>query len=667
MAWKRWLSSREAVLLIMIIALGVAIQCINPAFLSLSNGFDLLKSCVVTGLLALGATLVLISGGIDISFAAVAVFSMYVTTRFAIDVDYAGSVVWLFAMAGAMGLVLGLGNACLISFLRLPALIVTLGTASLFQGFLWAFVGSKILTDLPAPMVAFSRAMVFRQVLPEGGMTGLSVSVFIFGAAAVLTGIMLRYTLLGRSIYAMGGNADASSRAGISLTRVRLFVYGVVGVLAGVAGLVHAMSMRNANPFDLADDLLLVIAAAVLGGAGITGGRGSAVGTVLGVFFLVMVDNSLILAGIPSQWNKVVIGLTIVVSCALSEGLFGRKAGAGAVAGALYGKIMSLASRKKDFVQMLVMAVLIAVIMETLRPGRFLTGPNINAMAFQIPELGFFALAIMVSLITGGIDLSVVSSANLAGVLAALVLTRLCPAEAGGWVSAGWIAAALGVALATGLACGLINGVLIGCLKITPILATLGTMQLFTGIALVITRGPAVADYPEAFLVLGNGTVGGIPIPLILFAALVIVVGVVLKCTPFGVSLYLLGANERAARYSGIPAASVQIKTYLMTGVLAAMAGLVIMARFNSAEAEYGSIYLLQAVLVAILGGVNPAGGKGGVGGLVLALVTLQMLSSGFNMLRAGSFIKEFAWGAYLILVMVLNHGLGRMRKNLGS
>lgn len=313
--------------------------------------------------------------------------------------------------------------------------------------------------------------------------------------------------------------------------------------------------------------------------------------------------------------------------------------------------------------RLLAITVAVLVLMALLNPGRFLTYRNFASMCFQFPELGIFSLAVMLSLVTGGIDLSVIGIGNLTGILAALILTRAA-ADSSAAVLAAYIGAAIVAGLATAVVCGWINGLVISRLAITPILATLGTMQLFTGISLVITEGHAIAGYPKAAQSIGNGTVAGIPVPLIAFLLLVCLVGVMLGRTRLGLHLYLMGTNPVAARFSGLDIRRLLGRTYLLTALLSGIAGLVVISRTNSAKADYGTSYLLQAVLVAVLGGVNPRGGFGSVWGVLLAVLSLQFLSSGLNMLQlnetvgpyVNNFAKEFTWGALLLLVMVLNY-----------
>ena len=306
--------------------------------------------------------------------------------------------------------------------------------------------------------------------------------------------------------------------------------------------------------------------------------------------------------------------------------------------------------------RLLIVLTIITAVMALASPDKFLSVRNFTSMGFQFPELGIFALAIMISLLTGGIDLSVVSIANLSGILAALLLTQAIPEQASGPVVALWVLLAMATALITGIICGILNGYLIARIRITPILATLGTMQLFAGMSYIITKGPAIHGYPQGFLVLGNGALGPIPIPLLVFAAVAVATTLLLNKTVLGVSLALMGTNETAARFSGINVDRALLKAYMISGLLAGTAGLLMIARTNSAKADYGSSYLLQAVLVAILGGVDPKGGFATVLGICLSVLCLQFLSSGFSMLRFSNFTTEFAWGALLLLVMVINY-----------
>jgi simple sugar transport system permease protein len=321
-----------------------------------------------------------------------------------------------------------------------------------------------------------------------------------------------------------------------------------------------------------------------------------------------------------------------------------------------------LVSRDDNLVRLLLISTAVFATMAALNPGKFLSVINVESMAFQFPELGILSLGVLLAMITGGIDLSVVGVANLAGIFVALIFSRLMPPGTAGLPLAGWMALALAVALLTGALGGLLNAALIAGVGIPPILATLGTMQLFTGLAIVITQGYAVTGYPEAFLWIGNGSVGFLPVPFLVFLACAAGVHVLLGRTGLGVYLYMMGTNLKAAVFSGIETRRTTVRSYVLTGVLSGVAGIVMIARTNSAKADYGESYVLQAILVCVLGGVNPAGGFGTVVGMTIAVLALQFLSSGFNMLRFSNFVKEFTWGAFLLATMTLNHVQNRRK-----
>jgi simple sugar transport system permease protein len=306
-----------------------------------------------------------------------------------------------------------------------------------------------------------------------------------------------------------------------------------------------------------------------------------------------------------------------------------------------------------------VIAVVIFVAMSLLAPGRFLSVQNATSMAFQFPEFAILALAMTITMLTGGIDLSVVGVANLSAIIAALILTRLAP----GTESVAWLALAMLAAIAVGVLAGLFNGITVAVFGLPPILATLGSGLIFTGLAIALTGGSAVMGFPAAAAWLGNATVAGIPVPLLLFSLLAGGLAFVLRRTAFGLKVQMFGANPLAARFAAIDVTRLLIRVYVVSGGFAAIAGLVVMSRANSAKADYGSSYLLLAVLIAVLGGVNPYGGYGRVVGVVLAVLSMQFLSSGLNMLGVSNFARELIWGALLLVVMVVNAGAWPRRR----
>jgi simple sugar transport system permease protein len=318
--------------------------------------------------------------------------------------------------------------------------------------------------------------------------------------------------------------------------------------------------------------------------------------------------------------------------------------------------------------RLLVITLLIFVGFSLVLGDKFFSIRNLQSMAVQFPEFGILAFAIMITMLTGGIDLSIVGTANLSAIAAALLLTRLSGEGGAGLALELSIPLAMLAALVVASACGLLNGLLVARAGITPILATLGTSSLYTGLSYVITGGPAITTTQLAFI--GNGAVAGVPIPVLVFVVLAVVFAVLLNRTSYGFNVYMLGTNLRAALFSGIDDVKVLMRAYWLAGVVAGIAGIICLARVNSAKPEYGSSFILLTVLIAILGGIRYTGGFGTVAGLVLSVLTIQFLSTGLNMLMlelsgssAAIFFRQFAWGGLLLAVMVVNDYVERRKQ----
>ncbi|CAO3427238.1 ABC transporter permease [Azospirillum endophyticum] len=297
----------------------VLIGTINPAFWQLDNLFSLMRSNVIIGIMAMGVLLVLISGGIDVSFPAFAVAAMYLTIKGMLALGYNGVVLPLLA-ATIMGLAFGAVNGFFVYKFRMIPLIVTLGTSAMVRGFLLGVVGTSMINinKMPTALIDFGRTDVVSVTKADGTTYGLTAMVLIYLGLALAMHLVLRYTMIGRSAYALGGDPEAARRAGFDLRKTIFFIYCVAGALAGFAGLLHSGMIWLANPRDFVGLELDVIAAVVLGGASIFGGRGSVLGTMLGVFMLVMVKNSLIIMRVDTTWQLVVVGLIVIAATALS-------------------------------------------------------------------------------------------------------------------------------------------------------------------------------------------------------------------------------------------------------------------------------------------------------------------------------------------------------------
>ncbi len=305
-------ANNEGVLALVLLALIVVMSIANPTFFTLNTGFSILRSAIVPVILALGVLIVVITGGIDVSFAAIAIFAGYSTVTFCLTLGFDPGILGIFVIAIAVGAALGLVNGVVIAKFGLPTLIVTLGTQGVFFGAMYTFVGAQYYAELPGSMAALATTNLL-DVETASGRAYLHVLVLPVLLLCVLVSLGLKRTMFGRSLYAMGGDMEAARRAGFRVQRTQVWVYVLVGALAAIAGVIHIVLSRSANPRDLFGGELDIIAAVVLGGASIFGGRGSVIGTVLGVLLVQVIKNSLLLAGVPSAWLRTAVGVLLVV------------------------------------------------------------------------------------------------------------------------------------------------------------------------------------------------------------------------------------------------------------------------------------------------------------------------------------------------------------------
>lgn len=311
-----FLRSHEAVLLLILVVFAVVVNFVSRSFLTAENLLDILKSSSIMGTMAIGVFVVMLSGGIDLSFPAIATVSMYVSVR--VLQLFEGNLVLAFLMAGLLGASLGCLNAFLINRFRIPTMIVTLGTASIFHGAMLTLAKIPHIYNVPAYFFEFSTKYIFSWTSRAGATIGLSTLAFVMLIIAALTWLLLRFTMLGKGIYAIGGNLEAAKRAGFNIMKLQFFIYCYVGLLAGIASIEYVCLVRHVHPFNLMGMQLDVIAAVVLGGASLAGGSGTVLGTLLGVWMIYAIRNSLVLMRIPSYWDPVVIGLIIVASTAIN-------------------------------------------------------------------------------------------------------------------------------------------------------------------------------------------------------------------------------------------------------------------------------------------------------------------------------------------------------------
>ena len=317
---KKMLKRNEFYVSIIIILLIALIQAKSGQFFTANNLVDLARSCILPGILTLGIMIELIAHSVDVSFPAIAMITMYTVTEAATTADYTGPAWVLFLIAAVMGMLLGTVNGILAAWLKLPTLIITLGTSSIYMGILQGVLKCRVIAVMAEPLERLSQTYLFVAQNSESGLTSPLPSLFLLLLAVILVvGILMRYTMLGRGIYAFGGDAVSARRAGFNTVFIQIFVFSFMGCLAGLGGMTRTVLTGSCQPTTLEGYEMTCIAAAVLGGTRLSGGVGTVTGSLLGVLLMMIVNNNLILLGIPTYWSKFVTGVFIILGIGISS------------------------------------------------------------------------------------------------------------------------------------------------------------------------------------------------------------------------------------------------------------------------------------------------------------------------------------------------------------
>lgn len=304
---KSLLKQKEISIFAILILICTVLAFVSPVFLTMENFLDIVEGNVVIGILAVGVTLIIITSDIDVSVAAL-------TTAVAVAIGYLLgflpdswiSVLLLFLIAPLIGLIMGIINGLLVSIIKIPAIVVTLGTLNIISGVVLYITNGRYVnsTNFPKSFMTFANL----------DLLGIPILVYLLAIVSIGTWFILKHTLIGRSILAIGGNTESSVRVGIDYKKVKIFVFAYMGFLAGLAAIAQTAYTKSVDPNGMIGLELTVIAAVVLGGANIQGGRGTIHGTLLGVLLLAVMQNGMILARIDTYWQNVVTGAIIVIA-----------------------------------------------------------------------------------------------------------------------------------------------------------------------------------------------------------------------------------------------------------------------------------------------------------------------------------------------------------------
>lgn len=309
--------SNEFVIFVILVVLSLIIGWINPAFYSVATVFDVIRASIVYFIMAYGLLPIIIAGGIDISFVAIAAMSSYTVHMFLISRGYQGGILLYYVLACILGALAGLLNGVLVTRFKLPVFDVSLAAFTMWYGFTLFFVGATANFDLPKGTVGYYARFLITSQDPNVGTTGLHESFLYVVVLGVFIWWLLKYTTLGRGVFAMGGNREVAIRTGFNVNRIQLVLFLIMGTFSAIAGVTQGFLSRYFNPVLFITQPLDVLAAIILGGAAITGGSGSVIGTTLGVLLIQLINRALILTGIQVEWQRLVLGIILILFTAI--------------------------------------------------------------------------------------------------------------------------------------------------------------------------------------------------------------------------------------------------------------------------------------------------------------------------------------------------------------
>jgi ribose/xylose/arabinose/galactoside ABC-type transport system permease subunit len=628
-----------------LLALVLFNAAVTPNFLSWQTLNVNLTQVCTTVIVGVGMTLVIATGGIDLSVGA------------------------LMAISGALAPLIFLGHIVpglpdwLAIGLAFVAPVLVTGVLGVFNG--WLITRFQI-QPIIATLVLFIAGRGIAQVLTNGNLQVFHVSEFQFIGLGRIAGLpfqallmlalvataawVVRRSLFGRRILAIGGNERAARLAGAPVALIVRAVYATSGALAGVAGLIviSINSSSDANLVGLGTELDAIAAVAV-GGTPLTGGRASIAGTLWGALIIQLVRYTLLANGVPDSAALVAKAGIIV----LAVWLVRQRAAAPAAAQARATPTGSV-GRYGVFA-----ALLLLILFGWLRYDNFLGEYNVLSVLRYNAMFALVALGMCFVIMSGGIDLSVGSTAALGSVAAALL-------------SPFGMAAGIAGGIAAGLAIGILNAFCIVRLRILPFIATLATMLAASGCALLLASNQSVSvSYEAGFTSLGQGDFLNFPVPAWIAVLAYVAGSIVLIFTPFGRTVLAVGGNEDASRLMGLPTDRTKIITYLASGALSGFAGAILAAQFGAGQPIEGVGWELFAIAATVVGGTLLTGGEGSVGSTLAGVLLLGLIfnilnfENGLGWISLSAYWQSVIRGLFLLVVVIIQARLvGRSIKS---
>ncbi len=638
--WLNVLNQQESVLVLAFVLVIVGVTAINQGFIAPTNLVDILYNSSYIGVAAIGMTMVIICGHIDISVGAALGLCATVAGKLAVAGVPLGIV---FAATILTGGVIGLVNGVLVAYCRIPAIVTTLGMASILKGGLILTTGGIWIYGLP-PGFGISRQLILSVPVPI-------CALIIFGIAFSL---WLKYSAAGREIYAVGGNAEAARLSGLPVRRVTLGVFVLNGLLVGISAILYATNFTAIQSNVAPGFELTVITSAVIGGVSILGGTGTVVGALLGGILLQTIGTALVFLHIRAEWFLTVQGSLILLTILLD--VYRRSKTSGAAAALTGGGGGGDASSPKFLnwrwltVQeaVLVGILILVVVVLSFKSDRFLTAANLLNQTRFLSEVALLTVPMTFIIILGGIDLSVGSMMALGAVLLGF-----------SWQSFGFpLWAAVCVALFGGTLAGLLNGLVIVYLGVPPLIVTLATLAIYRGLSFGISESRSVNGFPDSFAFWGSGDIGGLPVQLYLLVGVLVISALALARTPLGRCVYAIGNNETAARFAGLRVGRIKLIMYSFSGFMAAVAGFIFTSRVTSTRADAATGLELDVIAAVVFGGTSIFGGRGTILGTALGVVIIQLLKNGLQLAGLRGEATVILIGTVLILSILLNQFL---------
>jgi rhamnose transport system permease protein len=638
-SWLAIFDQQESVLVLAFLLVVGGVTLSNRGFVDPTNLVDILYNSSYIGVAAVGMTMIILCGHIDISIGAALGLCATVAGKLAVAGVPLGIV---FAATILTGGLIGFLNGLLVAYCRIPAIVTTLGMASILKGGLILTTGGTWIYGLP-PGFGISRQLVLGIPVPI-------CALILFGLAF---SIWLKYTPAGRQIYAVGGNAEAARLSGIPVRKVTLGVFVLNGLLVGISAILYATNFTAIQSNVAPGFELTVITSAVIGGVSILGGTGTVAGALLGAVLLQTIGTALVFLHIRAEWFQTVQGSLILLTILLD--VFRRRRTSGASPIAASGGGGEAASPKFFNLRWLTVqeAVLIGILILVIialafKSDRFLTPANLLNQTRFLSEVALLAVPMTFIIILGGIDLSVGSMMALSAILLGF-----------SWQSFGFpLWAAVCVALCGGALAGLLNGLVIVYLGVPPLIVTLATLAIYRGLSFGISESRSVHGFPESFAFWGSGDIWGLPVQLYILVAVLIVSALALAGTPLGRCVYAIGNNETAARFAGLQVGRVKLLMYSFSGFMAGVAGFIFTSRVTSTRADAATGLELDVIAAVVFGGTSIFGGRGTILGTALGVVTIQLLKNGLQLAGLRGEATVILIGAVLILSILLNQFL---------